>query len=162
MLRSMNLISRFFILNYRKCFIKVMKEQHYRSINQNAAELVVVVVDPAVAIVVTILTPRSEDHLGNLVQTAPNTIFKRNSVLDYFKLNYWHSLNGISTKHKKCLPRGERKLEQVSISSTFYACFFADILVPKKFKPKTQLCNFWRQNIGAKCTSKMLMKLTPD
>ncbi len=75
MLRSMNLISRFFILNYRKCFIKVMKEQHYRSINQNAAELVVVVVDPAVAIVVNILTPRSEDYFGDLVQNAPNRIF---------------------------------------------------------------------------------------
>jgi hypothetical protein len=24
--------------------------------------------------------------------------------------------------------------------------FFADILAAKKFKPKTQLCNFWRQN----------------
>jgi len=23
-----------------------------------------------------------------------------------------------------------------------------------------QLCNFWRQNIGAKCAHKMLMKLT--
>jgi len=31
----------------------------------------------------------------------------------------------------------------------------------KKFKPKTQLCNFWRQNIGARCARKMLMKLTP-
>jgi len=52
-----------------------MKEQHYRSINQNAAELVVVVVDPAVAIVVNILTPRSEDYFGDLVQNAPNRIF---------------------------------------------------------------------------------------
>jgi len=48
----------------------------------------------------------------------------------------------------------------VSISSRFYACFFADILAPKNFKPKTQLCNFWCQNIGAKCAHKMLMKLT--
>jgi len=39
--------------------------------------------------------------------------------------------------------------------------FFADILVPKYFKPKTQLCNFWRQNICTKCVLKMLMKLTP-
>jgi len=44
--------------------------------------------------------------------------------------------------------------------------FFADILAPKKFKPKTQLCNFlapkyWHQNIGTKCVHKMLMKLTP-
>jgi hypothetical protein len=43
----------------------------------------------------------------------------------------------------------------VSISSTFYSSFFAHILVPKNFKPKTQLCNFGRQNIGAKCGRKM-------
>jgi hypothetical protein len=39
--------------------------------------------------------------------------------------------------------------------------FCADILVPKNFNPKTQLCNFWRQNMGAKCECKMLMKLKP-
>jgi len=31
-----------------------------------------------------------------------------------------------------------------------YTCFFANILAPKNFKPKTQLCNFWRQNFGQK------------
>jgi len=30
----------------------------------------------------------------------------------------------------------------------------------KNIKPKTQLCNFWCQNIGKKCERKMLMKLT--
>jgi len=49
----------------------------------------------------------------------------------------------------------------VSISSIFNAHFFADILAPKKFIPKTQLCNFLGQNIGAKCGRKMLIKLTP-
>jgi len=49
---------------------------------------------------------------------------------------------------------------QVLISPTFYAHFFANILEPKYFKPKTLLCNFWRQNIDAKCATKMLMKLT--
>jgi len=39
--------------------------------------------------------------------------------------------------------------------------FFANIFLPKNFKPKTQLCNFWCQNIGAKCARKMLMKSTP-
>jgi len=39
--------------------------------------------------------------------------------------------------------------------------FFADILAPKNFKPKTQLCIFWCQNIGKKFVRKMLMKLTP-
>jgi len=48
-----------------------------------------------------------------------------------------------------------------SITSTFYVRFFADILVPKKLKPKTQLCNFWRQNNGGKCARKMLIKSTP-
>jgi hypothetical protein len=38
--------------------------------------------------------------------------------------------------------------------------FFADILVPKNFKPKTQLCNFWRQNFVQKRVRKMLMKWT--
>ncbi len=28
----------------------------------------------------------------------------------------------------------------------FTLAFFANILVAKNFKPKTQLCNFWRQN----------------
>jgi len=42
----------------------------------------------------------------------------------------------------------------------FTCTFFADILAPKKFKPKTQLCNFWRKNIGATWARKMLMKLT--
>jgi len=39
--------------------------------------------------------------------------------------------------------------------------FCADILAPKNFKPKTQLCNFWRQNSSEKSARKMLMKLTP-
>jgi len=38
----------------------------------------------------------------------------------------------------------------MSISSTFYARFFADILVPKNFKPKAQHCNFWCQNFAQK------------
>jgi len=38
---------------------------------------------------------------------------------------------------------------------------FADILAPKNFKPKLQLCNFWHQNISAKWARKMLMKSTP-
>jgi len=48
----------------------------------------------------------------------------------------------------------------MSISSTIYVRFFANILASKNFNPKTQLCNFWRQNIGAKCAHKMLVKLT--
>ncbi len=47
---------------------------------------------------------------------------------------------------------------QESISSTFMQASF--ILAPKNFKPKTQLCNFWRQNISAKWVPKMLMKLS--
>jgi len=43
----------------------------------------------------------------------------------------------------------------------FMRPFSANILAQKKFKPKTQLCNFWRQNIGTKCECNMLMKLTP-
>jgi len=35
---------------------------------------------------------------------------------------------------------------QESISPTFYAYLFVNILAPKNFKPKTQLCNFWHQN----------------
>jgi len=38
--------------------------------------------------------------------------------------------------------------------------FFANNLAPKNFKPKTQLFNFWRQNIGKKSARKTLMKLT--
>jgi len=37
--------------------------------------------------------------------------------------------------------------------------FFADILAPKNFKPKTQLCNFWNKISYKKCASKTLMKL---
>jgi len=32
----------------------------------------------------------------------------------------------------------------------FTCTFFADILAPKNFKPKTQLCDFWRQNFVQK------------
>jgi hypothetical protein len=39
--------------------------------------------------------------------------------------------------------------------------FGKDILAPKKFKPKTQVCSFCCQNIGPKCALKMLMKFTP-
>jgi len=53
------------------------------------------------------------------------------------------------------------RLKAMSISSTFYSCVFTDISAPKNFKPKTQPCNFWCQNIGKKSMSKMLMKLTP-
>ncbi len=42
----------------------------------------------------------------------------------------------------------------------FTRAFCANILGPKNFKLKTQLCNFWRQNISAKCSRKMLMKST--
>ncbi len=44
----------------------------------------------------------------------------------------------------------------------FTSTLFANILAPKNFKPKTQPCNFWRQNIGKKLALKMLMKLTQD
>jgi len=37
-----------------------------------------------------------------------------------------------------------------SISSTIWTHFFANILVPKNFKPKTQLCNFWQQKFVQK------------
>jgi len=40
--------------------------------------------------------------------------------------------------------------------------FFANILVPKNLKTKTQLCNFWRKHFVQKHTLKMLVKLTPD
>ncbi len=47
----------------------------------------------------------------------------------------------------------------------FTCAFFANILAPKYFKPKTQLCNFWHKNVGAnarvKCAHKMLIKQTP-
>jgi len=49
----------------------------------------------------------------------------------------------------------------VSISSTFYLRFFCQYFGAKNLKPKTQLCNSWHQNIGAKCMRKMLMKSTP-
>jgi len=42
----------------------------------------------------------------------------------------------------------------------FMQAFCAVIFEPKNFKPKTQICNFWLQNIGAKCTCKMSMKST--
>jgi len=49
------------------------------------------------------------------------------------------------------IPRSSADFVQVSISSTFYLrTFFPNILVPKKFKPKTQLCNFWCQNLDKK------------
>jgi len=43
----------------------------------------------------------------------------------------------------------------------FMRAFLYEILAPKNFKPKTQLCNFWCQNFVQKGSSKMLMKLTP-
>ncbi len=50
----------------------------------------------------------------------------------------------------------------VSISSTFYEHIFCWYPITKKFQSRTfQLCNNWRQNIGKKCSCKMLMKLTP-
>jgi hypothetical protein len=64
-----------------------------------------------------------------------------------------------------------RKICTINIDEIDYWCqfhqhftraFLANILVPKNFKPKTQLCNFWCQNIGAKCACKIWMKLTPD
>ncbi len=42
----------------------------------------------------------------------------------------------------------------------FMRLFFDDILAPKNFKPKTQLCNVWLQNIGTKCARKMLIIIT--
>jgi len=44
----------------------------------------------------------------------------------------------------------------------FTRTFFADVFAAKIFKPKTQLCNFWSQNISAKSARKMLMKSTPS
>jgi len=32
----------------------------------------------------------------------------------------------------------------------FFSSFFTAVLAPKNFKPKTQLCNFWRQNFVQK------------
>ncbi len=40
------------------------------------------------------------------------------------------------------------------LSKHFTRKVFADILVPKYFNPKTQLCNFWHQNLYKKCASK--------
>jgi len=42
----------------------------------------------------------------------------------------------------------------------FHQHFTRAFLADKNFKPKTQLCNFWRKNIGAKCARKMLIKST--
>jgi len=54
-------------------------------------------------------------------------------------------------------------LEVVSWSQ-FHQHFTQKVFVQKYFAQLSlvtfQLCNFWRQNIGAKCTLKMLMKLT--
>ncbi len=49
----------------------------------------------------------------------------------------------------------------MTISSTFYAGFFCQYFGAKNFKAKTQICNFWRQNIGTKYACKRLMKSTP-
>jgi len=43
----------------------------------------------------------------------------------------------------------------------FTGGFCADIFVPKITKLYVGFEIFWCQNIGAKCTLKMLMKLTP-
>jgi len=41
----------------------------------------------------------------------------------------------------------------VDLTDILRARFFDDILVPKNFKPKTQLYNFWQQNFVRKtCT----------
>jgi len=40
----------------------------------------------------------------------------------------------------------------VNFINLFTHAFFADILAQKNFKPKTQFCNFWHQNIGKKHT----------
>jgi hypothetical protein len=42
----------------------------------------------------------------------------------------------------------------------FTSVLFADFLAPKNFKPKTQLCNFGRQDFVQKSARKTLMKLT--
>jgi len=48
------------------------------------------------------------------------------------------------------------------LGSACIKSFLYEILVPKNFKPKIQLCNFWRQNFVLKtCARKSLMKLTP-
>jgi len=51
----------------------------------------------------------------------------------------------------------KKKLGRTAISQFhqhFPRYFFDNILVPEKFNPKTQLCHFGRQNIGAKCVQK--------
>jgi len=48
----------------------------------------------------------------------------------------------------------------VAISSTFHTHFFANILAPKNFKPKTKLCNFWHKISAQNARVKMLIKLT--
>jgi len=47
-----------------------------------------------------------------------------------------------------------------SISSTFYMCLLRRYFGTKNFKPKTQLCNFWHQNIGAKCVDEIDTRFT--
>jgi len=53
---------------------------------------------------------------------------------------------------------GAKAASRCQFHQHFMRVFFADILSPKNFKPKTQLCNFWRQNF----VGKTLMKLTAD
>jgi len=48
------------------------------------------------------------------------------------------------------------------LGSACIKAFLYEIFVPKKFKPKTQLCNFCRKNFVLKTRAhKSLMKLTP-
>jgi len=47
-----------------------------------------------------------------------------------------------------------------SISSTFYTPLFVQKCFEQLSLVAYQLCNFWRQNISAKCVHKMFMKLT--
>jgi len=50
----------------------------------------------------------------------------------------------------------------VSISSTFYARIFCQYFGAKNYKAETfGFETFWQKDIGKKCSSKMLMKLTP-
>jgi len=58
------------------------------------------------------------------------------------------------------IPQIMDAVERGQFHQHFTCAFCANIFAPKKFKPKTQLSNFWHQNFVQKTRTKTLMKFT--
>ncbi len=72
----------------------------------------------------------------------------------------WPACIWLSQPHPNVWKKRKNSERGVNFINVLQARFFAQIFAPKNFKPKTELYNFWRQNLVQKCAHKMLIKLT--